>query len=103
MVASTTRGKYAVLPQSKEPGDPDERLVFLIEKAKSFFPKEYYPLWKQSCNKLAHAGYGTLISLSYARNVKSSPCTTSEVSVTIENTAGDDKPCVKPAATRFRV
>ncbi len=66
--ASTTRGKYAVLPQHKEPGDPDERLVFLIEKAKSFFPKEYYPLWKDSCNRLAQAGYGTLIPLSYARH-----------------------------------
>jgi len=66
--ASTTRGKYAVLPQQKEPGDPDERLVFLIEKAKSFFPKEYYPLWNESCNRLAQAGYGTLIPLSYARH-----------------------------------
>lgn len=55
------------MPQGKEPGDPDERLVFLMEKAKSLFPKEYYPIWKQACTKLAHAGYGTLIPLSYAR------------------------------------
>lgn len=68
MVASTTRGKYAVSPQSKEPGDPDERLVFLIKEGKSFFPNEYYPHWERACNKLAHAGYGALIPLSYARH-----------------------------------
>lgn len=68
MVASTTRGKYAVSPQGKEPGDPDERLVFLIKEGKSFFSSEYYPLWERACNKLAHAGYGALISLSYVRH-----------------------------------
>ena len=68
MVASTTRGKYAILPQSKETGDPDKRVVHLIEKGKSFFATEYYSLWKNSCNKLLHAGYGTLIPLSYARH-----------------------------------
>ena len=68
MVASTTRGKYQVLPQSKEPGDPDKRLNFLIKKGKSYFPKEYFPLWERTCNKLANAGYGALIPLSYARH-----------------------------------
>ena len=68
MIASTTRGKYAVLPQSKEPGDPDERLVFLIKKGKNYFPKQYQQLWEQTCTKLANAGYGSLIPLSYARH-----------------------------------
>ena len=68
MVASTTRGKYAVSPQSQEPGDPDKRLVFLIDQGKSLFPKQYQALWESACNKLAHAGYGALIPLSYARH-----------------------------------
>ena len=68
MAASTTRGKYAVTPQSQEPGDPDERLVYLIEKGKNLFPKQYRPFWETACNKLAQAGYGALIPLSYARH-----------------------------------
>ena len=68
MAASTTRGKYAVLPQNKEPGKLDERFVFLIKEGKSYFPNEYYPLWESACNKLAHAGYGALIPLSYIRH-----------------------------------
>lgn len=69
MVASTTRGKkYAVSPQSHEPRDPDKRLVYLIEEGKLFFPIQYQPIWERACNKLAHAGYGALIPLSYARH-----------------------------------
>ena len=68
MVASTTRGKYSVLPQTKEPGDPDKRLVHLINLGKTFFTKSSFPHWKQACEKLESAGYGTLIPLSYARH-----------------------------------
>ncbi len=68
MVASTTRGKYAVYPQSKEPGDAEERIHYLIEQGKHLFSKEYFPLWERACDKLAHAGYGALIPLSYARH-----------------------------------
>ncbi len=68
MGASTTRGKYATLPHRNEPGDPDKRLVFLINKGKSLFPKQYQALWERACHKLAHAGYGSLIPLSYARH-----------------------------------
>ncbi len=62
------RGKYATLPHRKEPGDPDKRVVFLIKEGKSFFPNEYYPHWERACNKLVHAGYGSLIPISYARH-----------------------------------
>ncbi len=72
MAASTTRGKYAISSHSQEPaqepGDPDERLVFLINEGKHLFPNEYYPLWETACGKLSHAGYGALIPLSYARH-----------------------------------
>ena len=72
MAASTTRGKYAISPHGKEagqePNDPDDRLNFLINEGKQFFPNEYYPLWETACNKLSHAGYGALIPLSYARH-----------------------------------
>ena len=72
MAASTTRGKYAISPHIQkstiEPGDPDERLIFLINEGKRLFPIEYYPLWETACNKLSHAGYGALIPLSYARH-----------------------------------
>ena len=68
MVASATRGKYAVQPQSQEPGSPDERLVYLIDKGKALFPGQYRTLWERACGKLAHAGYGALIPLSYARH-----------------------------------
>ena len=67
MVASTTRGKYSVSPQSKEPGDPDKRLVLLIKEGKTLFPDQYRKHWEKACNKLAQAGYGALIPLSYAR------------------------------------
>ena len=56
-----------MFPQSKEPGDPDKGLVFLIEQGKPHFPHQYFPLWEGACNKLAHAGYGSLIPLSYVR------------------------------------
>ncbi len=62
------RGKYATPPHRKEPGDPDKRVVFLIKEGKSFFPNEYYPHWERACNKLVHAGYGSLIPISYARH-----------------------------------
>ena len=68
MAASATRGKYAVKPQSQEPGDPDERLVYLIEKGKNLFPKQYQSFWETACNKLSQAGYGALIPLSYTRH-----------------------------------
>lgn len=68
MVTSNTRGKYDVLPQGKEPGDPDKKLLFLIKEGKTSFPNDVYPLWEQACNKLAHAGYGALIPLSYTRH-----------------------------------
>ncbi len=68
MVASVTRGKYVVQPQSQEPGNPDERLVYLIDKGQALFPNQYQALWERACNKLAHAGYGALIPLSYARH-----------------------------------
>ena len=68
MVASATRGKYAVQPQSQEPGSPDERLVYLVGKGKVLFPNQYQVLWERACNKLVHAGYGALIPLSYARH-----------------------------------
>ena len=58
--------QFLRIPQ--EPGDPDERLVFLINEGKLLFPNEYYPLWESACNKLSHAGYGALIPLSYARH-----------------------------------
>ena len=67
MTASTTRGKYAVSPQNKEPGDPDKGFVFLIEQGKVYFPQQYVSLWESACHKLAHAGYGSLIPLSYVR------------------------------------
>ena len=62
------RGKYAVSPKSLEPGDPDERLVYLIEQGKTHFPKQFQPRWEGACTKLAQAGYGALIPLSYARH-----------------------------------
>jgi len=69
---STSRGKYAIssnsLESRQEPGDPDERLVFLIHEGKQYFPNDFYPLWETACNKLSHAGYGALIPLSYARH-----------------------------------
>lgn len=68
MTASTARGKYAVSPQIQEPGDPDKRLTFLIGQGKTLFPKQYHEYWERACNKLAHAGYGALIPLSYARH-----------------------------------
>lgn len=72
MNVTTTRGKHAISSQpqepAQEPGDPDERLVFLINEGKLLFPNEYYPLWETACNKLSHAGYGALIPLSYARH-----------------------------------
>ncbi len=67
MATSTTRGKYEISSLTQEPGDPDERLVFLVDEGKQFFPNEFYPLWKSACNKLSNAGYGALIPLSYAR------------------------------------
>ena len=68
MVTSKTRGKYAIAPQGKEPGDPDERLLYLINKGKEYFPNQYQLFWESACNKLANAGYGALIPLSYARH-----------------------------------
>jgi hypothetical protein len=68
LVASTTRGKYTVLPQRKGSEESDKQLIALIEKGEAFFSKKYFPLWKAACNKLAHAGYGALIPLSYAKH-----------------------------------
>ena len=68
MTASTTRGKYSVSPQSKEPGDPDEGFLFLIDQGKAHFPAQYVSLWERVCNKLESAGYGSLIPLSYVRH-----------------------------------
>lgn len=56
-----------MFPQSKEPGDPDKGLAFLIEQGKPHFSHQYFLLWELACNKLAHAGYGSLIPLSYVR------------------------------------
>ena len=68
MVATATRGKYAVQPHSQEPGSPDERLVYLVDQGKLAFQGEYQAIWESACNKLAQAGYGALIPLSYARH-----------------------------------
>ena len=68
LVATATRGKYAVQPHSQEPGSPDERLVYLVDKGKLAFRGEYQAIWESACNKLAQAGYGALIPLSYARH-----------------------------------
>ena len=67
MTTSTTRGKYAVFPQSKDSVELRKKLKELIEAGKPKFPAEYFPHWEVACNKLAHAGYGTLITLSYVR------------------------------------
>ena len=68
MTVSTTRGKYAVFPQSKEPGDPDKGFIFLVDQGKAHFPPQYVALWVRVCNKLENAGYGSLIPLSYVRH-----------------------------------
>ncbi|MEJ2114945.1 MAG: hypothetical protein P8X88_02610, partial [Gammaproteobacteria bacterium] len=68
MIASTTRGKYAISPRSQEPSDPDERLLYFIDKGKKYFPSQYQSCWESACNKLANAGYGALRPLSYARH-----------------------------------
>ena len=67
MNTSITRGKYAIAPKSHEPGDPDEKLLYLVDKGKKYFPNQYRSLWESACIKLANAGYGALIPLSYAR------------------------------------
>ncbi len=68
MVASTTRGKYAVFPRSKESDSFDAELAELIQEGKSHFSKQYFPHWERACHKLAHAGYGNLITLSFVRH-----------------------------------
>ncbi len=62
------RGKYAVAPQKREPGDPDEKLTYLLNEGKTLFPKQYQALWETTCSKLINAGYGALIPLSYIRH-----------------------------------
>ena len=68
MATSTTRGKYAVFPQSQESASSKIKLKQLINEGKSRFSKEYFPHWEVACNKLANAGYGSIIPLSYARH-----------------------------------
>ena len=68
MGVTTTPDKHAASSLSQEPGDPGERLSFLIDQGKAFFPTQYRSSWERACNKLAHAGYGVLIPLSYVRH-----------------------------------
>ncbi len=68
MATSTTRGKYAVFPQSKESGSTKKKLKHLIDEGSALFPEEYFSHWEIACNKLMDAGYGSIIPLSYARH-----------------------------------
>ena len=67
MTTSTTRGKYAVFPQNKDAAELREDYSKLIQAGKKKFPTEYVSHWELACDKLAHAGYGALITLSYVR------------------------------------
>ena len=51
-----------------EPGNPDDALKFLIDKAQSKFTKEFHLEWKNACYRLFNAGYGKIVPLSYARH-----------------------------------
>ena len=51
-----------------EPGSPEKALTFLIEKAHSFLPIDYFPEWQKVCIRLSNAGYGSLVPLSFARH-----------------------------------
>ena len=67
MSTSTTRGKYAVFPVSKELGDANKEFLPLIEQGREAFPPHLQNIWIESCHKLANAGYGALIPLAYAK------------------------------------
>ncbi|MDW3094593.1 MAG: VWA domain-containing protein [Gammaproteobacteria bacterium] len=67
MTISSTQSECKVAPQKEEPGDINERFSYLIDQGKSSFSGEYFHQWEQACNKLANAGYGSLIPLSYVR------------------------------------
>lgn len=59
---------YILLPQDKEPGSPDEAFAYLINKGKLALPADYFPEWKDTCDRLYQAGYGSVITLSYLRH-----------------------------------
>ncbi len=67
MSTSTTRGKYAVFPASKELGDANKEFLPLIEQGRESFPVHLVNVWVEACHKLANAGYGALIPIAYAR------------------------------------
>ncbi len=67
MTTPTAQSECVVAPHREEPGDVEKRFVFLINQGKVFFPDESFQQWERACNKLSHAGYGSLIPLSYVR------------------------------------
>jgi hypothetical protein len=67
MMTSTGQEEYKLKSQEQEPGDPDKGFIYLIDQGKKYFPTEYVSNWQNACHKLYHAGYGSLIPLSYAR------------------------------------
>ena len=68
MTASTMPDKDGIRTQEQEPGDPDKGFAYLIDQGKNIFPSQYVASWEAACRKLYHAGYGSLIPLSYARH-----------------------------------
>ncbi len=67
MTTPNSQSECAIAPQREEPGDIEKRFIFLIKVGKICFPGESFQQWERACNKLSHAGYGSLIPLSYVR------------------------------------
>lgn len=67
MTTSDSKIKYQEVSQDHEPRDIQERIFYLINQGKPYFPGDCFDSWQQACNKLLHAGYGSSIPLSYIR------------------------------------